>query len=129
MSRNVNIEARPNPSHQPSGVFRVRTIELILSVTVPNVCPGAITGGVAGTLWMASGPSDGGASGFRGSMCITTRNWRQDTETNQPQRHRDTETNRRPSAQPVNADRFGGPPALPAGMRVRLRSRASRSDA
>src|SRR2546429_7931731 len=119
MSRNVNIEARPNPSHQPSGVFRVRTIELILSVTVPNVCPGAITGGVAGTLWMASGPSDGGASGFRGSMCITTRNWRQDTETNQPQRHRDparrrpqpkeaviralVETNRRPSAQPVNA--------------------------
>ena len=35
----------PNPAYQPIGVFRVRTIALILSVTVPNVCPGAITGG------------------------------------------------------------------------------------
>src|SRR5438128_11100532 len=102
MSRNVNIEARPNPSHQPSGVFRVRTIELILSVTVPNVCPGAITGGVAGTLWMASGPSDGGASVLRGSMCITARNCRQDRVTKQPPRDRDTGKNRGPSEKPVN---------------------------
>ncbi len=36
----------PKPIHQPNGVFRVRTIELILSVTEPNVWPGAMTGGV-----------------------------------------------------------------------------------
>ena len=33
------------PTYQPIGVLRVRTIALILSVTEPNVCPGAITGG------------------------------------------------------------------------------------
>jgi ABC-type nitrate/sulfonate/bicarbonate transport system permease component len=41
----VKIIAVPKPAYQPSGVFRVRTIELIWSVTVPKVCPGAITGG------------------------------------------------------------------------------------
>ena len=35
----------PKPTYQPSGVLRVRTIELILSVTVPKVWPGAMTGG------------------------------------------------------------------------------------
>ena len=39
------MKASRNPSHQPSGAFRVRTIELILSVTELNVWPGAITGG------------------------------------------------------------------------------------
>src|SRR5580765_1485005 len=38
--------AAPNPAYHHSGVRRVRTIELILSVTVLSVCPGAITAGV-----------------------------------------------------------------------------------
>src|SRR5213594_2007530 len=38
--------AVPNPAYQPSGVLRASTIALILSVTVPNVWPGAITAGV-----------------------------------------------------------------------------------
>jgi hypothetical protein len=37
------------PAHQPRDVLRVRTIELILSVTVVNVWPGAMTGGADGT--------------------------------------------------------------------------------
>ena len=38
------------------GVLRVRTIALILSVTDPNVYPGAITGGVPlpTTAWLGS---------------------------------------------------------------------------
>jgi hypothetical protein len=44
-SSSVSANARPKPRYQPSDVFRVRTIELILSVTEPNVCPGAMTGG------------------------------------------------------------------------------------
>ena len=32
------------PNHQPSDVLRVRTIALILSVTVAKVWPGAMTG-------------------------------------------------------------------------------------
>ena len=35
-----------NPMNHPTGVFRFRTIELILSVTDANVSPGAITGAV-----------------------------------------------------------------------------------
>ncbi len=34
----------PKPTNQPVEVGRVSTIELILSVTVPNVCPGSMTG-------------------------------------------------------------------------------------
>ena len=45
-SRPVNINAVPKPRYQPIGVLRVSTIALILSVTVLNVCPGAITGGL-----------------------------------------------------------------------------------
>src|SRR5437899_11416778 len=45
-SRPVRRNAEPKPSHQPIGVLRARTIELILSVTDPNVCPGAITAAV-----------------------------------------------------------------------------------
>ena len=44
-SSSVSANATLKPAYQPSDVFRVRTIELILSVTVPKVCPGAITGG------------------------------------------------------------------------------------
>src|SRR5215210_4141653 len=36
----------PKPAYHHVGVRRARTIELILSVTVPKVWPGAITGGV-----------------------------------------------------------------------------------
>ena len=43
-----------NPAHQPREVFRVRTIELILSVTVLNVWPGAMIGGADGTWDCAS---------------------------------------------------------------------------
>src|SRR5688572_29599976 len=39
------MKAMPNPNHHPRPVFRVRTIALILSVTDPNVWPGAMTGG------------------------------------------------------------------------------------
>jgi hypothetical protein len=35
----------PKPIIQPRGVLRVRTIELILSVTEAYECPGSITGG------------------------------------------------------------------------------------
>ena len=44
----MNSSAVPKPAYQPIGVCRVSTIALILSVTVPKVCPGAITGGRAG---------------------------------------------------------------------------------
>ena len=37
----------PKPTSQPAGVRRVRTIALILSVIVPKVWPGAMTGGSA----------------------------------------------------------------------------------
>ena len=43
----VRSSATPKPAYHHIGVRRARTIELILSVTVPKVCPGAITGGVA----------------------------------------------------------------------------------
>src|SRR5262245_14279672 len=43
------------PIHQPGGVLRARTIALILSVTEPNVCPGAISGGVPLPTMDASG--------------------------------------------------------------------------
>src|SRR5262245_56008116 len=45
-----------NPNHQPGGVRRASTIALILSVTEPNVWPGAMTGGVpvATTAWSGS---------------------------------------------------------------------------
>src|ERR1700676_1470165 len=46
-SSSVSANAKPKPAYQPNDVFRVRTIELILSVTVLNVCPGAITTGPA----------------------------------------------------------------------------------
>ena len=50
MSDTRSSSARPaavrKPRYQPSGVLRVRTIALILSVTDPKVCPGAMTGGV-----------------------------------------------------------------------------------
>ncbi len=39
----VSRKAKPKPAYHPIEVLRVRTIELILSVTVPKVCPGAIT--------------------------------------------------------------------------------------
>src|ERR1700691_1572314 len=45
ISRLASANARRNPTHQLIGVLRVRTIEAILSVTEPNVYPGAITGG------------------------------------------------------------------------------------
>ena len=35
----------PKPINHPFEAGRVRTIELILSVTLANVCPGSITGG------------------------------------------------------------------------------------
>ena len=55
----MNIIAVPNPAHQPIGVFRVSTIELILSVTVLNVCPGAITSGVPAPTMARFGSSMG----------------------------------------------------------------------
>src|SRR5207248_2138129 len=51
--------ATRNPSHQPNGALRVSTIELILSVTDPNVCPGAITGGTPVPTTAAFGSSIG----------------------------------------------------------------------
>jgi hypothetical protein len=48
--------------NQPSGVFRWRTIEPILSVTEANVSPGSITGAV-----VCIGPS---VYGFCGSSAI-----------------------------------------------------------
>src|SRR5581483_3882265 len=52
----ATANAARKPSHQPSGVRRVSTIELILSVTDPKVWPGAITGGtpVPTTAWFGS---------------------------------------------------------------------------
>src|SRR5581483_4174638 len=41
----TTANATRKPIHQPTGVLRVRTIELILSVTEPSVWPGAMTGG------------------------------------------------------------------------------------
>src|SRR4051794_9004589 len=44
-----------NPKIQPRDVFLVRTIELILSVTEANVCPGSMTGAVStGTVATAA---------------------------------------------------------------------------
>ena len=40
----VSRKAMPKPMNHPLEVGRVNTIELILSVTVPNVCPGSIMG-------------------------------------------------------------------------------------
>ena len=40
----IRLKAIKNPMYQPKEVGRVRTIELILSVTDPKVCPGPITG-------------------------------------------------------------------------------------
>src|SRR5262245_5020763 len=40
----TSANAIVNPTYQPRGVGRVSTIELILSVTEANVCPGARTG-------------------------------------------------------------------------------------
>src|SRR5947207_13706168 len=40
----VTRNARPNPTNHPLDVGRVSTMELILSVTVPKVYPGSITG-------------------------------------------------------------------------------------
>src|SRR5271167_898499 len=40
----VSRKAMPKPRNQPLEVGRVRTIELILSVTVPKVYPGSMTG-------------------------------------------------------------------------------------
>jgi len=56
MSRFASANASRNPTHQPTGVLRVRTIALILSVTEPNVYPDAITGGVPlpTTAWFGS---------------------------------------------------------------------------
>src|SRR5262249_5370003 len=50
---------RKNPSHHPSGARLVRTIELILSVTEPNVWPGAITGGTPVPTMASFGSSMG----------------------------------------------------------------------
>src|SRR5690348_11024773 len=49
--RNTSSSAKPNPkqANQKSGVFFVSTTELIWSVTVPKVYPGAITGRPVGT--------------------------------------------------------------------------------
>src|SRR5215510_12994768 len=53
----VNRNERPKPAYQPSEVFRVRTIALILSVTVLKVCPGAMTGGLPVPTTAAIGSS------------------------------------------------------------------------
>src|SRR5579885_1685605 len=48
----------PNPNSQPLDTGRVSTIELILSVIVAKVCPGAITAGEcsrATSMWLSSG--------------------------------------------------------------------------
>ena len=44
VSSMTTLNARVNPANQPSDAGRVRTMALILSVTVPYVCPGSITG-------------------------------------------------------------------------------------
>src|SRR5947209_9560665 len=46
----VRPNATPNPSHHFHDVGRVRTIALILSVTVANVCPGPMMPGWAGPV-------------------------------------------------------------------------------
>src|ERR671931_511888 len=61
--------ARPNPSSHPFEVGRVRTMELILSVTVANVCPGSITGACvvgSSTVYVPCHPER--ASAREGSM-------------------------------------------------------------
>src|SRR5215472_9540485 len=42
--RAVKLKESAKPMYQPKEVGRVRTIELILSVTEPKVCPGPSTG-------------------------------------------------------------------------------------
>src|SRR6202162_1040351 len=55
----VSRKASRNPAHQPIGVLRVRTIELILSVTLLHVYPGGIPGGVPVPMTAALGFDDG----------------------------------------------------------------------
>src|SRR5581483_2566027 len=52
-------KANRKPTHQPTGVRRASTIELILSVTEPKVCPGAMTADVAEPTTAALGSSMG----------------------------------------------------------------------
>jgi hypothetical protein len=40
----TKIKESPNPTYQNQGVRPVRTMELILSVIEPKVCPGSMTG-------------------------------------------------------------------------------------
>src|SRR5260221_1503437 len=49
--------ASRKPSHQPGDVRRVNTMELILSVTVPKVWPGAMIAGVPAPTIAWSGSS------------------------------------------------------------------------
>ena len=60
-------------ANQPSGVLRVRTIALILSVTEPNVWPGAITGGVPVAAHRSSCGSFGRQSSHRSSAQLRIR--------------------------------------------------------
>src|SRR5262249_9258022 len=48
------------PAYQPNGVRRARTIALMLSVTDPNVYPGAMTGGTPDPTTACIGSSIGG---------------------------------------------------------------------
>jgi hypothetical protein len=59
-SRLASAAAVSRPRYQLMGVRRVRTIELILSVTELNVCPGAITGTVPVPVTACSGSSGDG---------------------------------------------------------------------
>src|ERR1051325_7551913 len=54
----TSANAPAKPRYQPRPTLRVSTIELILSVTEPNVCPGPMTGGCDGVGpcgWVLSG--------------------------------------------------------------------------
>src|ERR1700733_7634857 len=86
----VSAKAIRKPSHQPIGVLRVRTIALILSVTVMNVCPGAITAGGPAPTTARFGSSIGWRLSAMSDKLGTER--AEDTEIVQPWRHGDTET-------------------------------------
>ena len=68
----VTRKATPKPRNQPFEVGRVSTIELILSVTVPNVYPGSITGAGVGCSSMLNQLSSS-PFGFRTSARYVVR--------------------------------------------------------